>query len=55
MPVDPSIPAAHVLEQFTSSDLVFGRVVVPVPNQNKAPPKGKLGELNWFLCSSDLT
>ena len=55
MQADPSTPPAHVLAQFTNSDLVFGRVVVPVPNQNKAPKRGKLGELNWLLFSSVLT
>ena len=55
MQADPSIPPAHVLAQFTGSDLVFGRVVVPVPNQNEAPQKGKLGELNCPLLSSNLT
>jgi len=46
MQADPSTPPAHVLGLFTNSDLVFGRVVVPVPNQNKAPKRGKLGEPN---------
>lgn len=55
MQADPSTPPAHVLAQFTNSDFVFGRVVVPVPNQNKAPQKGKLGELNRLLSSSSLT
>jgi len=53
MPTDPSIPDPGVAEQF--KDLVFGRVVVPVPDQNKSPKKGKLGELNRLPYSSSLT
>jgi len=55
MQADPPTPHAHILAQFTNSDLVFGRVVVPVPNQNKLPQRGKLGELNWLLFTSKLT
>jgi len=55
MPVDPSIPDPRVVEQFATFDLVFGRVVVPVPDQNKSPKKGKLGELNRLPYPSSLT
>ena len=46
MSTDPSIPDPHVLDDIKDTDAVFGRVVVPVPNQNKALKKGKLGEFN---------
>lgn len=39
-----SVPEDGVLQQFNNSDFAFGRVVVPVPNLNKPPQKGKLGE-----------
>lgn len=55
MQADPSTPDPRVVEQFTNTNLVFGRVVVPVPDQNKLPKKGKLGELNPFPYSSSLT
>ena len=37
MSTDPYIPDPRILEQFKDTDIAFGRVVVPVPNQNKAP------------------
>ena len=55
MSTNPSIPDPRVLDDLKDIDVVFGRVVVPVPNQNKALKKGKLGEFSWFVYSSGLT
>jgi len=55
MQPDQSTPPAHVLAQFTNSDLAFRRSVVPVPNQNEGSKVGILSQLNRLRCSSSLT
>ena len=51
----PTVPDTAGVEQFANPGLFFGRVVVPVPDENIAPKKGKIGGLIWFPCSRSLT
>ena len=51
----PTVPDPAGIEQFTNPGLFFGRVVVPVPDENVAPKKGKIGRLIWSPCPRGLT
>lgn len=46
MSTDRPTPGPRLVDHTTKSDLIFGRTVVPVPNQNKPPKRGSIGELD---------